>query len=98
MKRADWLYDLTADCPRKNSPGLSDLCAARCPDLPRVLWPAPEQRPHRHPNRTATVTAANGVPEWAQRGDGWSSAAGIPDPIFAAECCRSVTLSGSHMG
>ena len=36
-KLTDWLYELTQDCPRKNSPGLSDPCGARCPDLPKVL-------------------------------------------------------------
>ena len=32
-KLTDWLYQLTRDCPRKQSPGLSDPCGARCPDL-----------------------------------------------------------------
>ena len=27
----DWLDELTADCPRKGSAGLSDQCGARCP-------------------------------------------------------------------
>jgi hypothetical protein len=36
-KLTDWLYDLTKDCPRRQSPGLSDPCGARCPDLPKVL-------------------------------------------------------------
>jgi hypothetical protein len=36
-KLTDWLYHLTADCPRKRSPGLSDPCGARCPDLPKVM-------------------------------------------------------------
>ena len=36
-KLTDWLYGLTKDCPRKRSPGLSDPCGARCPDLPKVL-------------------------------------------------------------
>jgi hypothetical protein len=35
-KLMDWLYSLTKDC-RKNSPGLSDRCHARCPDLPKVV-------------------------------------------------------------
>jgi hypothetical protein len=30
-KLIDWLYDLTRDCPRKQSPGLSEPCGARCP-------------------------------------------------------------------
>jgi hypothetical protein len=29
----DWLADLTRDCWRRTSPGLSDPCGARCPDL-----------------------------------------------------------------
>jgi hypothetical protein len=33
----EWLARLTADCPRKQSPGMSDRCHARCPDLPKVL-------------------------------------------------------------
>lgn len=32
-KLTDWLAELTRDCPRKNAPGLSDPCGARCPDL-----------------------------------------------------------------
>jgi hypothetical protein len=36
-KLTDWLYDLTKDCPRKQSPGLSDPCAARFPDLLKVM-------------------------------------------------------------
>jgi hypothetical protein len=27
-KLTDWLHNLTRDCPRKNSPGLSDPCGA----------------------------------------------------------------------
>jgi len=33
-KLTDWLHDLTNGCARKNSPGLSDPCTARCPQLP----------------------------------------------------------------
>jgi hypothetical protein len=36
-KLTDLLYDLTKDCPRERSPGLSDPCEARRPDLPKVL-------------------------------------------------------------
>jgi hypothetical protein len=36
-KLTDWLYGLTKDCPRKRSPGLSDPCGVRCPDLPKVF-------------------------------------------------------------
>jgi hypothetical protein len=32
-KLTDWLYNLTRDCPRKQSRGLSGPCGARCPDL-----------------------------------------------------------------
>jgi hypothetical protein len=33
----DWLDELTADCPRKQSASISDQCRARSPDLPKVL-------------------------------------------------------------
>lgn len=33
----DFLADLTVDCPRRQAGKISDLCAAKCPDLPRVL-------------------------------------------------------------
>jgi hypothetical protein len=36
-KLTDWLYKLMKDCPRKNSPGLSDPCGVRCPDLLKVV-------------------------------------------------------------
>ena len=40
----DWLYGLTKDCLRKQSPGLSDPCGAHLPDLPtlfnRTTWTA----------------------------------------------------------
>jgi hypothetical protein len=36
-KLTDWLYGLTKDCPRKQSPGLSEPCGARCTDLPKVF-------------------------------------------------------------
>jgi hypothetical protein len=36
-KIVDWLDDLTADCPRKIKASISDRCAARCPDLPKVF-------------------------------------------------------------
>jgi hypothetical protein len=36
-KLIDWLDELTADCPKKIAHNMSDQCAARCPDLPRVL-------------------------------------------------------------
>jgi hypothetical protein len=28
---------ITVDCPKKNNLDMSDQCAARCPDLSRVL-------------------------------------------------------------
>jgi hypothetical protein len=34
----DWSDDITADCPRKRSGNLYDPCAARCPDLPKVVY------------------------------------------------------------
>jgi hypothetical protein len=33
----DWLGELTADCSIKQAQNWSDRCAARCPDLPKVL-------------------------------------------------------------
>jgi hypothetical protein len=33
----DWLAELTADCSRKQAQNWNDRCAARCPDLPKVL-------------------------------------------------------------
>jgi hypothetical protein len=34
-KLTDWLYGLTKDCPQ--SPGLSDPCGMKCPDLLKVF-------------------------------------------------------------
>jgi hypothetical protein len=36
-KIVDWLDQITADCPKKATVSWNDRCAARCPDLPRVL-------------------------------------------------------------
>jgi hypothetical protein len=36
-KLIDWLDEITADCPKKKAGSMNDQCAARCPDLPRVL-------------------------------------------------------------
>jgi hypothetical protein len=36
-KLVDWLDELTADCPKKQARNMSDRCAARCPQLPKVL-------------------------------------------------------------
>jgi hypothetical protein len=36
-KVVHWLDELTADCWKKTSHNIGDQCAARCPDLPRVL-------------------------------------------------------------
>ena len=36
-KITDWLDEIIADCPKKSAHNWSDQCAARCPDLPRVL-------------------------------------------------------------
>jgi hypothetical protein len=33
----DWLDEITADCPKKHTHDWNDQCAARCPDLPKVL-------------------------------------------------------------
>jgi hypothetical protein len=37
VKITDWLDEITADCPKKSAHNWNDQCAARCPDLPRVL-------------------------------------------------------------
>jgi hypothetical protein len=36
-KVVDFLAEITADCPKKQARNTSDQCAARCPDLPRVI-------------------------------------------------------------
>jgi hypothetical protein len=36
-KLTDWLYDLTAACPLRQSPGFADRCAACCPELPALF-------------------------------------------------------------
>ena len=36
-KVVDFLAEITADCPKKQAGNMSDQCAARCPDLPRVM-------------------------------------------------------------
>jgi hypothetical protein len=36
-KVLDWLAEITADCPKKQAGNMSAQCAARCPDLPRVM-------------------------------------------------------------
>ena len=36
-KVIDWLAEITADCPKKRACNMSDQCAARRPDLPRVM-------------------------------------------------------------
>ena len=36
-KIIEWLAELTAACPRKIKGSMSDQCAARCPELPKVL-------------------------------------------------------------
>jgi hypothetical protein len=36
-KIVDWLDQITADCPKKATVSWNDRCAARCPDLPRVM-------------------------------------------------------------
>ena len=37
VRITDWLDEITADCPKKSAHNWNDQCAARCPDLPRVL-------------------------------------------------------------
>ena len=36
-KIVDWLDQVTADCPKKAMISWNDRCAARCPDLPKVM-------------------------------------------------------------
>ena len=36
-KVVDFLAEITADCPKEQARNMSDQCAARCPDLPRVM-------------------------------------------------------------
>jgi hypothetical protein len=36
-KVIDWLDEITADCPKKSAHNMNDQCAAKCPDLPKVL-------------------------------------------------------------
>jgi hypothetical protein len=36
-KVVDFLAEIAADCPKKQVGNMSDQCAARCPDLPRVM-------------------------------------------------------------
>ena len=36
-KVIDWLDEITADCPKKLAHNVNDQCAARCPNLPKVL-------------------------------------------------------------
>jgi hypothetical protein len=34
-KVVDFLAEITADCPKKQAGNFNDMCAARCPELPR---------------------------------------------------------------
>jgi hypothetical protein len=36
-KIVDLLTELKADCPKQRAGNMSDMCAACCPDLPRVM-------------------------------------------------------------
>ena len=36
-KVVDLLAEITADCPRRITGSFNDRCAARCPDLPRIM-------------------------------------------------------------
>jgi hypothetical protein len=36
-KVINWLDEITADCPKKSAHNMNDQCAARCPDLAKVL-------------------------------------------------------------
>jgi len=58
-KLTDWLYDLTADCPRKRSPGLADPCGARYPQPAAPLLVRLSRR-SRHTGGSETGTAWSG--------------------------------------
>ena len=36
-KLVAWLDEITADCAKKRAGNMNDPCAARCPQLPKVL-------------------------------------------------------------
>jgi len=36
-KVVDFLAEIAADCPKKQAGNMGDQCAARCPDLPKVM-------------------------------------------------------------
>jgi len=36
-KIIDWLGEITSDCPKKSARNMNDQCAARIPDLSKVL-------------------------------------------------------------
>jgi hypothetical protein len=38
-KISDWKAEVTHDCSRRKSPSLADACAARCPDLLKIVAP-----------------------------------------------------------
>jgi hypothetical protein len=39
-KLTEWLYQLTRDCPRRRSPGLSNPCDVRIADLVKLAGPS----------------------------------------------------------
>ncbi len=36
-KVVDLLTEIAADCPKKQARNMGDMCAARCPNLPRLI-------------------------------------------------------------
>ena len=36
-KLFDWTDEIAADCPRKQTMNLNDICGAKCPDLLKVV-------------------------------------------------------------
>jgi hypothetical protein len=41
------LRELSADCPKRQSVTVYDLCGIHCPDLPRLFLPQSETEPDR---------------------------------------------------
>ena len=45
FKLPDWIALMTRDCPRRQSPGLADACAAQCPGLLKLAIEDARQDP-----------------------------------------------------
>jgi hypothetical protein len=51
MKIPDWKAEITGDCPRRQSPGLADACAAQCPGLLKLAIADASEGPSEHGRR-----------------------------------------------